>query len=40
MWGGNVFDLLDAIEGVSAETRVVGEMVLPALRVSGQHLVG
>lgn len=40
MWGGNVFDLLSTIEGVSAQTRVIGEMVLPALRVAGQHLVG
>ena len=40
MWGGNVFDLLSAIEGVSAGTRNIGEMVLPALRVAGQPLVG
>lgn len=40
MWGGNVFDLLFAIEGVSADTRQVGEMVLPALRVADQRLVG
>ena len=40
MWGGNVFDLLSRVEGVSTETRTVGEMVLPALRVAGQRLVG
>jgi PmbA protein len=40
MWGGNVFDLLSTIEGVSAETRNIGELVLPALRVAGQQLVG
>ena len=40
MWGGNVFDLLSSIEGVSAETRNIGEMVLPALRVADQRLVG
>lgn len=40
MWGGNVFDLLSRIEGVSAEIRNIGELVLPALRVAGQRLVG
>ena len=40
MWGGNVFDLLLRIEGVSAETRNIGELVLPALRVADQRLVG
>lgn len=40
MWGGNVFDLLSTIEGVSAQTREIGEMVLPALRLADQHLVG
>lgn len=40
MWGGNVFDLLSAVDGVSAETRPIGEMVLPALRVASQRLVG
>jgi PmbA protein len=40
MWGGNVFDLLSAIDGVTEETRTIGEMVLPALRVADQRLVG
>ncbi len=40
MWGGNVFDLLSSVDGVSADTRIIGEMVLPALRVAGQRLVG
>ena len=40
MWGGNVFDLLSQVEGVSAETRNIGELILPALRIQGQRLVG
>ncbi len=40
MWGGNLFDLLGAIEGVSAERREIGGMLLPALRLGEQRLVG
>jgi PmbA protein len=40
MWGGNLFEVLSAIEGVSAGTRAIGEMILPALRIAGQRLVG
>jgi PmbA protein len=40
MLSGNVFDLLRAITAIGDDDRVVGSMILPSVRVEGQHLVG
>ncbi len=40
MLAGNVFDMLSTIGGLGRESRVVGPMILPAIRVSGQRIIG
>ncbi len=40
MYAGNVFDLLKEIEGIAHGERVIGSMVLPEVRLSGQHIIG
>jgi len=40
MYAGNVFDLLKEIEGIAHGERVIGSMVLPEIRLSGQRIIG
>jgi PmbA protein len=40
MYAGNVFDLLKEIEGIAHGERVIGAMVLPEIRLSGQRIIG
>jgi PmbA protein len=40
MYAGNVFELLKEIEGIGKGERVIGSMVLPELRLSGQRIIG
>ena len=40
MYAGNVFDLLKEIEGIAHGERVIGSMVLPEVRLSGQRIIG
>ena len=40
MYAGNVFDLLNEIEGIAHGERVIGSMVLPEVRLSGQRIIG
>jgi len=40
MYAGNVFDLLKNIEGLGHGERVIGSMVLPEVRLSGQRIIG
>ncbi|MDH7592963.1 MAG: TldD/PmbA family protein [Methanomicrobiales archaeon] len=37
---GNVFDLLKSVEGLGKESRVVGNAILPELRLSSQRIIG
>jgi PmbA protein len=40
MYAGNVFDLLKEIKGIAHGERVIGSMVLPEVRLSGQRIIG
>lgn len=40
MLSGNVFDLLSHVQGCSAETRTMGSLILPPIRISGVSIVG
>lgn len=40
MYAGNVFTLLGEVAALGREERSVGGAVLPAVRLSGQHLIG
>lgn len=40
MLSGNVFDLLRQVQCVSAETKTLGNMILPSVRIADQTLVG
>lgn len=40
MISGNVFDLHYAIAGLSRETRTIGSLILPSVRLNKQHIIG
>jgi PmbA protein len=40
MMSGNVFDLHKYIAGLSKETRAVGSLILPSVKINKQHLIG
>ena len=40
MYAGNVFDLLKQIDGIAKGERVIGSMVLPEVRLTGQRIIG
>ncbi|MFH0968841.1 MAG: metallopeptidase TldD-related protein [Methanobacteriota archaeon] len=40
MLSGNIFDLLNHVEGCSVETRTMGPLILPSVRFSGVSIVG
>jgi PmbA protein len=40
MLSGNVFDMHRDISGLSRESRAVGSLVLPSIRINKQHIIG
>ena len=40
MLSGNVFDLHHSISGLSKESRAIGSMILPSVKITKQHLIG
>jgi len=40
MYAGNVFEMLRETGGLGSENRVVGRMILPAIRLNKQHIIG
>ncbi|HJJ88816.1 MAG TPA: metallopeptidase TldD-related protein [Methanocorpusculum sp.] len=40
MIAGNVFDMLQQIEGISAETKVYDDAIVPKMRISSQQVIG
>ncbi len=40
MISGNVFDLHKDIAGLSRETRAVGSLILPSIKLNNQHIIG
>jgi PmbA protein len=40
MLSGNVFDLHHSIFGLSKESRAIGSMILPSIKINKQHLIG
>jgi PmbA protein len=40
MLSGNVFDLQHTISGLSKESRAIGSMILPSVKVDKQHIIG
>jgi PmbA protein len=40
MLSGNVFDLHHSISGLSKESRAIGSMILPSVKINKQHLIG
>jgi len=40
MLSGNVFDMHRNISGLSKESRAVGSLVLPSIRINKQHIIG
>jgi len=40
MLSGNVFDMHHDISGLSKESRAVGSLVLPSIRINKQHIIG
>jgi PmbA protein len=40
MMSGNVFDMHKDIAGLSKETRAIGSLILPSIKLNKQHLIG
>jgi PmbA protein len=40
MLSGNVFDLQHTISGLSKESRAIGSMILPSVKIRQQHIIG
>lgn len=40
MLSGNVFDLQHSISGLSKESRAIGSMILPSVKIAKQHIIG
>lgn len=40
MLAGNVFDMLREVGGIGKESRIIGPLILPAIRFPAQHIVG
>jgi PmbA protein len=40
MLSGNVFDLQHTISGLSKESRAIGSMILPSVKINKQHIIG
>ena len=40
MLSGNVFDLHHSISGLSKESRAIGSMILPSVKIKKQHVIG
>ncbi len=40
MLSGNVFDLHHNISGLSKESRAIGSMILPSVKINKQHIIG
>jgi PmbA protein len=40
MLSGNVFDLHHRISGLSKESRAIGSMILPSVKINRQHIIG
>jgi PmbA protein len=40
MLSGNVFDLHREVSGLSRETRAVGSLILPSIKINKQHIIG
>jgi PmbA protein len=40
MLSGNVFDLHHTISGLSKESRPIGSMILPSVKINKQHIIG
>ncbi len=40
MLSGNVFDLQHTISGLSKESRAIGSMILPSVKINKQHITG
>jgi PmbA protein len=40
MMSGNVFDLHKDIAGLSRETRAIGSLILPSIKINKQHIIG
>ena len=40
MLSGNVFDLHHSISGLSKESRAIGSMILPSVKITKQHIIG
>jgi PmbA protein len=40
MMSGNVFDMHRDIAGMSRETRAIGSLILPSIKINNQHLIG
>jgi PmbA protein len=40
MFSGNVFDLHKDIAGLSRESRAIGSLILPSIKINKQHIIG
>jgi len=40
MLSGNVFDLHHSVSGLSKESRAIGPMILPSVKINKQHIIG
>ena len=40
MLSGNVFDMHKSISGLSKESRAIGSLVLPSIRINKQRIIG
>ena len=40
MLSGNVFDLHHSVSGLSKESRAIGSMILPSVKITKQHIIG
>jgi PmbA protein len=40
MYSGNVFDLHKEIAGLSRESRAIGSLILPSIKINKQRIIG
>jgi PmbA protein len=40
MLSGNVFELHTAITGMSRESRAIGSLILPSIKIKSQRIIG
>jgi PmbA protein len=40
MLSGNVFEMHKQVSGISRESRAIGSLILPSIKINKQHIIG